>query len=78
MEHPLIGDLDHLTIDQLSERITDLNKKLIWASRNNHAMAGQIMMMLENYQSKYREKQQKNWDSLQRQGPDFGDKIDIS
>lgn len=77
MEHPLIGNLDDLNIDQLSERIADLNKKLIWANRNNRAMANQIMMMLVNFQAKYKEKQQKNWNSLQ-QGPDFSDKIDIS
>jgi hypothetical protein len=78
MEHPLIGDLDDLTIEQLYTKITDLNKKLSWASRHNRYLASQIQMALESYQNKYREKQQKIWEAARQHGTDYSDRIDIS
>lgn len=78
MQHPLIGDLEHLTTEQLHDKITELTKKLSWASRHNHYLASQIQMALESYQSKYREKQQKIWEAARQQGTDYSDRIDIS
>lgn len=78
MQHPLIGDLDHLTTEQLYEKINDLTKKLSWASRHNQHLALQIQMALESYQAKYREKQQKIWEAARQQGTDYSDRIDIS
>ena len=60
MEHPLIGKLDDLTIDQLSEKINDLNNKLSFVTKTgNGHLAGQIRMALESYQVKYKEKLEK-------------------
>lgn len=57
MEHPLITNLDQLTIDDLTSKISDLQQKMSWAIRMNHGhMAQQISMALESYQNKYREK----------------------
>jgi hypothetical protein len=77
MEHPLIGPLDTLTEEQLSERITDLNRKLGIAMRmGNGQLANQIRMALDSYQTKLRSLQdQKNQSS--NGNPHF-DKIDIS
>jgi hypothetical protein len=73
MEHPLISNLDSLTVDQLQERITELNKKLAIAYRTgNSYLCDQIRMAIESYQTKYNEKL--------RGGPaaTFDDIIDIS
>lgn len=78
MEHPLIHNVDSLTIDELQDRIRDLNRKLSWAMRSNRALANQISMALETYTNKYREKQQAIYDEARKNAPDFGDKIDIS
>jgi hypothetical protein len=56
MEHPLIPDIDHLTIDQLQARISELNKKLGIAHRTGNAhLTSQIRMALETFNNKYRD-----------------------
>lgn len=77
MEHPLIPNLDDLSIDQLQEKIGELTRKVGIAHRMGNAqLRYQVQMALETYQNKYREKimQQDSKDS----GIDFGGKIDIS
>lgn len=78
MEHPLIPNLDDLSMEELQDRITDLTRKLSWASAHNQQLAHQIGMALESYQTKYRERQQEIWDRAARSGTDYSDKIDIS
>jgi hypothetical protein len=57
MEHPLIDSLDSLTEDQLLEKISELNKKLMIAyGTGNSWLCEQIRMALESYTVKYREK----------------------
>jgi len=79
MEHPLISDINDLTVEQLQTRITDLNKKLMIASRSGNAhLAGQIRMALETFNNKYQERMKEIWDKQSSGGPDFSDRIDIS
>ena len=75
MEHPLIGDLSNLTLDELGEKIADLNKKLSMAMRTgNGHLCNQIRMAIESHNVKYQEKLQ---DSYKKSDVDFGDKIKI-
>lgn len=76
MEHPLIGNLSDLTEDQLTEKITELNRKLGMAMRiGNGHLCGQIRMAIENYQGAYQNKiSEKN--KTGNSNPHF-DKIDI-
>jgi hypothetical protein len=75
MEHPLIGNIDHLTEDQLSEKINELNRKLNIAVRSgNGHMCNQLRMAIESFQSKY---QQKIQEARKGQSTNFDDKIDI-
>lgn len=79
MEHPLIPNLDDLTLDQLQEKVTELNRKLAIASRMGNAqLRQQVQMALESYQNKFREKQQKIWDDARKKGTDYSDRINIS
>lgn len=79
MEHPLITDVNNLSLEDLQKRITDLNKKLAFAARTgNGALAGQIRMALETFTNKYQQRLDEIYDHNKRQGPDFSDKIDIS
>lgn len=56
MEHPLIGSLDSLTEEQLTTKISELNRKLsIAAQSGNGHLCNQIRMALESYQSKYQQ-----------------------
>lgn len=62
MEHPLIGNLDSLSTDQLSAQISDLNRKLSIAARSgNSHLCNQIRMAIESYQSKYQQKLQEDY-----------------
>jgi hypothetical protein len=73
MEHPLIGNLDSLTPDQLLEKINELNKKLGIAYRTgNGYLCNQLRMAIDSYQTKYQEKTRRD------QGTAFDDVIDIS
>lgn len=62
MEHPLVGNLDELTADQLTTQINDLSRKLGIANRTGNAhLCNQIRMALESYQNKYQEKLQADY-----------------
>lgn len=62
MEHPLVGNLDELSVEQLSSQISDLSRKLGIASRTGNAhLCSQIRMALESYQNKYHEKLQSDY-----------------
>jgi hypothetical protein len=73
MEHPLIPSLDDLTLEQLSEKITELNKKLAiaYGTGNSH-LCNQVRMAIESYQTKYQEKMRGG------NGTPFDEVIDIS
>lgn len=77
MEHPLIGNLDSLSLDELSEKVNDLTKKLNFAIGTGNAhLCNQLRMAIESYQTKYQEKLKA---SYKRQDGDinFDDKIHI-
>jgi hypothetical protein len=62
MEHPLVGNLDDLSVDQLTSQISDLSRKLGIANRTGNAhLCNQIRMALESYQNKYQEKLQADY-----------------
>jgi len=65
MEHPLIGNLDQLTVDELTTIISDLNRKLGIAARSGNAhMCNQIRMALESHTTKYQEKLQASYQKV--------------
>lgn len=76
MEHPLIESLDSLTIDELSTKISELNKKLGIAQRMGNAhLCNQLRMALESYTTKYRDKLEENYKTQSQ--VNFDDKINI-
>ena len=78
MEHPLIPSLDHMTLEELGTKISELNKKLSIAHRMGNAyLCNQIRMAIESHQVKYQEKTQAMFNK-NKPGNNFEDKIDIS
>lgn len=76
MEHPLIGDLNSLTADELTIKISELNQKLTFAMRTgNGHLCNQLRMAIESYNNKYQEKLNEVYRTAQN---NFKDKIDIS
>jgi hypothetical protein len=78
MEHPLVGDISELNLEQLGEKINLLTRRLNWSRRYNQQMAAQLSMILEAYQNQYAIKQKEAWNRERGNGPDFSDRIDIS
>lgn len=77
MEHPLIPNLDDLSMDQLQEKIAELQRKVAIAHRMGNAqLRFQVQMALETYQNKYRERLMAP--KGDQNTPDFGGKIDIT
>jgi hypothetical protein len=77
MEHPLIGNLDDLSVDDLGKKVTDLNLKLSIAMRSgNGNLCNQLRMAIESYQNKYQEKVQSTY-RKQIEDSNFNSKIDI-
>lgn len=79
MEHPLIPNLDHLKIDELGSKISELNKKLrIAQNTGNGHLCNQIRMAIESYQVRHTqlldEMYQKSSQGLDK---NLDDKIDI-
>jgi hypothetical protein len=78
MEHPLIGNLDDLTVDQLTAQISDLSRKLGIASRSGNAhLCNQLRMALESYQNKYQQKLQDDYAKKLSDAKIDSTKIDI-
>ena len=74
MEHPLIGNINDLTAEELSSKVTELSKKLSIAYRlGNQDLSNQIRMAIETYQTKYQEKLRNS-----KTGTDYDGMIDIS
>lgn len=78
MEHPLINNIDDLTIEELQNKVTDLTKKYAWASRHNAHLASQIVMALETFQNKLRQRQQEQYEAATKASQDYSDRINIS
>ena len=65
MEHPLVTVDKSLNIEQLGDKINELNRKLTWAMRTgNGDMMNQIRMAIESYTLRlnalYKEKDKNN------------------
>jgi hypothetical protein len=77
MEHPLIGSLDELTLEELGTKINELGKKLSIAARTgNGHLCNQIRMAMENYQNMYQTRLQDSYKKAQGDS-NFDDKINI-
>lgn len=76
IEHPFVGDLSSKTMEELTEAISSLNKRLVFVSRmNNQTLINQLHMILENYRAEYQKRQEEIWN---KKSNDFKGKIDIS
>lgn len=77
MEHPFINNLDELSIEELSSKISELNKKLGIAMRTgNGNLCDQIRMAIESYQTKYQSKLQASYNK-QLSDSSLANKINI-
>lgn len=75
--HPFVGDLSGKSLDELSETINGLYKKMNFMfAMGKHDMVRQVQMVLETYKSEYSKKQRELWDK--KGNKDLSKNIDIS
>jgi hypothetical protein len=79
MEHPLIGDINNLTIDELSTKVSELSNKLNIATGTGNAhLCDQIRMALETFRNKYQDKLRESYKKQEEASHiNFDDKINI-
>lgn len=78
MEHPLIGDISGLTIEELGSKVGELQKKLAIAQRSgNGHLSNQIRMALESYYNTYQTRLQESYQQANTNNIDFEHKINI-
>jgi len=66
MQHPFIepSDLEELSMEELQEKVTDLNQKLTFAFRTgNQPLIHQLQLVLESYNSVYKKKMDEAFDN---------------
>lgn len=57
INHPLMGSLSDLTLEELITKSSDLSQKLNFAHRmGNQALANQVRMVLAGYQAEYQKR----------------------
>lgn len=77
MEHPLIPNLDDLKVEELGNKINELNRKLrIAQNMGNGHLCNQIRMALESYQTKHSQRLQEMYKSAELD-KNLNNKIDI-
>ena len=77
MDHPLIGDLKDLSLEQLQLKLQEINKRLSFSYKTgNQQLIHQLQMVQASYQEEYNRKMQALMPK--DSGDDHSDKIDIS
>lgn len=82
MTHPLTPELQNLSDSDLSKKISDLNKRVVYGYQmgNNHLIQ-QVQMMLEDYMIEQQRRDQERFDkaneSAKNNGKNWDDIIDI-
>lgn len=57
MEHPFINNIDNLSLEELQNKLSELNKKITFAYRtNNGPLIHQLSMAIESYRNAYSKK----------------------
>jgi hypothetical protein len=79
VSHPLINDLTKLTLEELTTKCTELQKRLGQAYRLGYSEAvPQLNMLLEDYRYEFDRRSQKALEETLKNNPDFKSIIDIN
>lgn len=78
MGHPLTPDLTKLTIDELTNKISDLQKRLTYAFRIGQSdMVGQLQLLMQDYQEEMNNRNRKQLEEMEKNSKNFKNIIDI-
>ena len=78
MEHPLIGNLAHLSTEELGKTLSELTKKLSIAQQTgNQYLCNQLRMAMETYKNAYSQRLQDSYKKAEKE-INFDNKINIA
>ncbi len=76
--HPLAPNLTELKDDELHKKFTELMARLTYASNiGNFALAGQVRMLMDDYQTEINRRNQKLMDELSQKSDRFSGIINV-
>lgn len=76
--HPLAPNLTGLSDDELHKKRAELQNRITFAYRMGQGeIIGQIQLLLVDYDIEIQKRNQKMLDDMQKNNPNFKDKIDI-
>jgi hypothetical protein len=76
--HPLAPNLTGLSDDELHKKRAELHNRMTFAYRMGQGdIIGQIQLLLGDYDIEIQKRNQKMLDDMNRNNPNFKDKIDI-
>ena len=77
--HPLAGNLEHFSDEELVTKLTELHSKYSYAARKNHHFARQIFFLIDDYNNEVQRRNTEADKKVKEQlGEDFfSDNIDI-
>lgn len=76
--HPLTPDLSKMTMEELTNKHSDLLKRITYAYRIGQAdMVSQLQMLMDDYQSELTLRNQRQLEEMQKSSKNFKNIIDI-
>lgn len=76
--HPLTPDLTKLTMEELTNKHSDLLKRITYAYRIGQAdMVAQLQMLMEDYQAELNERNRRQLEEMNKASKNFKNIIDI-
>lgn len=78
MGHPLTPDLSKLTIDELGNKISELQKRITYAYKIGQGdMLGQLQLLMQDYQEEMMNRNRKQLEEMEKNSKNFKNIIDI-
>jgi hypothetical protein len=81
VNHPLTPNIQNFSDSDLSKKINELNKRLVWAHTSGHGhVVNQIHMMLDDYKAEQQRREHERYEKLNskdNKGKDWDSLIDV-
>jgi len=81
VNHPLTPNVFELSDSDLTKKINELNKRLVWAHTSGHGnVVNQIHMMLDDYKAEQQRRERERYEKLNNKdnkGKDWDSLIDV-
>ena len=79
MNHPLSPNVFDMSDSDLSKKINELNKRLIWAHTSGHGhVVNQIHMMLDDYKAEQQRREHERYEKINKgKDKDWDSLIDV-